>query len=673
MRVLLFRPQADSERSARSLRERGHAPIIAPLFTVVPGTDAAPEGPFDALVLTSANAVASLAGAPDAWRGRIPAFCVGDRTARAAAELGYATTSAKGGRVELRKLLLETLTPRSRLLFVAGRDRHEDLPEQLRAAGHDVTVWTAYEARPIEALPEAAAEALRAGTADAALHYSPRGAKIFLDLAERAGLMAQAIALPQVALSAEVAAPLIGAGADTVFVAEHPEEAGLFAALDHLPARILLGGDVKIAPDAAEPGSETDRDEMNEPDATSDKGQSGKRRGRSGRIPPTIELKATAGESVAVETAKAGPDENVAQQAPGADAPPEAAVAEAPVTTPSEPESPSAPPAPPPVPPRAGFSLPTVTLAGLVGGVVGAGLLMLVQRQAAQEARQHIAELGNRITQLQAASASSTALAALDRKAGEASASAAKAVAEAQATTARLAELASSASSGQPADAAIADALKRADANAAAARDAATALTRRLDEAGGRLAAVENAAKSAKIPERQASAAARVVLTERIRQAIAAGRPFQAEAQALAGAGLPADQLAALNAVATKGAPTREALLALFKPHRALFARETAPAATTWESKLLGLASRVVTVRPVGDTGADDPATLPIRLENALTQDDVVKAAELWAQLPEPARRASEALGAALKQRATAQAAINRISQDAVAALGAAG
>ena len=110
---------------------------------------------------------------------------------------------------------------------------------------------------------------------------------------------------------------------------------------------------------------------------------------------------------------------------------------------------------------------------------------------------------------------------------------------------------------------------------------------------------------------------------------------------------------------------------ALYIAARISFA--TTPEANSWEDKLLGLATRIVTIRPVGDSGSSDPATLPIRLEGALVQNDIVKAAELWAQLPEPARRGSEAFGVALKQRASAESTINRIAQDAVAALGTAG
>jgi len=98
-----------------------------------------------------------------------------------------------------------------------------------------------------------------------------------------------------------------------------------------------------------------------------------------------------------------------------------------------------------------------------------------------------------------------------------------------------------------------------------------------------------------------------------------------------------------------------------------------APAATNWQDRLLGLASRIVTVRAVGDTGSGDPTTLPQRMEAALGVGKIGVAAGLWAQLPEPARNASADFGAALQKRAAADAAIEKIAQDAVAALGAAG
>jgi uroporphyrinogen-III synthase len=653
MRVLVFRPQPDAERSAEALRGRGQRPVVAPLFTVVPSAQPMPAGPFDALVLTSANAVPALVEAPPAWRS-LPAFCVGSRTASAAREAGFTAHSAKGNRADLLALIREALPPARKLLLVAGHDRHEDLPERLRAAGHEVAIWTAYEAKAVEALPEPAAEALRSGQADAALHYSPRSAQVFLGLADQAGLAEQARALPQLALSAEIAAPLIAAGADTVLVAEHPEEAALFAALAQLPARILLNGDAKEAPAAAS-GGETGEDGMTA-EPSSEQSPAGKRRSRSGRTPPTIEL--------AAEPAASPPDA-AAEAAPTPSTADEKAEAAAEAVLPTEALGQEF--SPPPVPEQQRrYALPTVALAGLAGGVVGAGLVLLALRLAGPDENARLAELGRRIEALQAQSAAlpnRAALEALDRKASAAAESAAKASGEVQANAARLAELAKAQPGTAAGDAA---AIARADSNAQAAREAADALAQRL-------AGVEATAKSAALPARQALAAARIVLAERIRTAIAAGRPFQQDVAALGVGGLPAERLAPLDAVAAKGAATRDALLAQFKDHRALFARETAPAASDWQDKLVGLASRVVTIRPVGDSGANDPATLPIRLENALVQNDIAAAATFWGQLPEPARRASEAFGAALKARAAAEAAIAGIASEAVAALGTAG
>ncbi len=674
MRVLVLRPQPDAERTAKALRERGQEPVLAPLFTIMPGSEKPPTGPFDGLVLTSANAVPALEKLPKAWRKSLPAFCVGTRTADAAGELGFSTRNAKGNRTDLLALIADQLPTPKKLLFVAGQDRHDDLPEQLRTAGHIVTIWTAYEARAVAALPEAAVDALRSGDTDAALHYSPRSAQTFLTLAGAAGLSEQALALPQVALSAEIAAPLISAGAGTVLVAEHAEEAALLAALDHLPARILLDGDAREEQAAPDPAADMDKDAMSEP--SSEQSPAARRRSRSGRTPPTIELapQAATSSEPAAETPTSEPE--AALHAAAEAERPESA-AEAVLPTEALPQEFAPPPAPRP---QRRFGLPAVALAGLVGGGVGAGLVLLGLRLAGPDDAARLAELSRRIETLQTQSAAlpnRAALEAIDRKASAAVDSAARADAAAQSNASRLAELAKAVPAVASGDAAalagVTEKIERADSNAAAARNTAAEIERRLGEAGQRLASVESAAKSAQLPNRQALAAARIVLAERIRDAIASGRPFQQDIAALAAGGIPAGELTALDAVAAKGTATGEALLAQFRSHRALFARESAPAASGWQDKLLGLASRIVTIRPVGDTGADDPATLPIRLENALVKNDIATAATLWAQLPEPARRPSEAFGTALKQRAAAEAAIAGIARNAVAALGSAG
>jgi uroporphyrinogen-III synthase len=668
MRIFVFRPPAEAERTAAAIRAHGHEPVLAPLFAVSRLPDPAPEGPFSAIVLTSGNAVPALADLPPAWQD-LPVFAVGGRTAGKVREAGFEDArSAQGNRDDMVALIRDNLKVPARLLLIVGHDRHEDVADKLSAAGFEVASWVAYAAEAVATFPVEAQEALRQGSVDGALHYSARGVRTCLALAREAGVTEALLDLTHVALSADVASPLISAGASTVLVAEHPEEAALLAALDQVSARNRAGGDVTegtVAPD----GVETDKDAMNDPETPSgtpdgkpDPGDksSNKTRSRSGRTPPTIELTAQDAASAEVRPEIAA-SPAAADVAPEAALPTEALPQEftGPARTGSVPgEEPAAVVPPPPEPARS--RLPALALAGLVGGVIGAGLVMLAtSRMTPAVTPEQVAALQSRLDTLQSAATE------VERKAVAASEAAAKAGAAAQAATTRVTEVAA---------AQAPDAVAIAGLNAQAQRAEAAAGTARqmLEQASARIGNVETLAKAAAAPSPQALAAARIVLAERVQSALASGQPFAGDVAALAKGGGAPEQLAALNAVAA-GAPTKDALLSQLRTHRAMFAREIMPASAGWQDRLLALASRIVSIRPVGDTGANDPATLPMRLENALVKGDTVAAAALWGQFPEPARRASADFGEALQKRAAADAAIAKIAQDAVAALGVAG
>lgn len=617
MRVFVFRPRPDAERTARAIAEHGFEPVIAPLFEVISLADAAPEGAFDAIVLTSGNGVPALADGPAFWRD-LPVFTVGGRTAAKVREAGLDDTrSADGDRNDLIELIRRTLPTPAKLLMIVGRDRKEDVPDSLREAGYEVTLWTAYAAEPVSALPEDMQAALRHGGGGAALHYSARGARTFIALAQAAGVADEALELTHVALSADVASPLISAGASTVLVAEHPEEAGMLAALEQVSARERLTDPTRPEP-----------------------------RGSLQRTPPTVELK--------VVSSSAEPAEGVemTKPSPEAVAPTEA--------LPQEFTPPPVEKAPARVEREAPARTPWIAIAaaGLVGGVIGGALVSYaLNKPAPSGSTEAIAELRSRLETTQASAV------AADRKAASASEAAAKAGTELQAVTAKLASLGNAQA---PDTSAFSAQAQRAEA-------AAAAIGQRLDQIAGRLGTVETQAKAASGASPEAMAAARIVLADRVQRALAGGRPFAGDITALTKSGVAQADLAALTAVATAGAPTREALQAGFRKHGATFQREVMPASDSWSDKLLALASRVVTVRPVGDSGSTDPATLPLRIEGAIATGDIVKAAALWGELPEPARRASAEFGADLQKRAAADAAIAKIAQDAVAALGVAG
>jgi uroporphyrinogen-III synthase len=235
MHLLVTRPGADAERTAATLRRRGHAVIPAPLLAIEPVTHAAwGEGPYAAVLLTSANAARALAQHPRrAALAALPAFTVGRRTAEAAAEAGFCRVeSADGGWRELVRLVADRLGGTgARLVYLAAEERAGDVAGALVAHGLAVETVVIYRAVADPAAAEALRAALDRAPLDGVLHYSRRSAQTFLAAARTAGCLAAALALPHFCLSAEVAAPLRAAGAATVRVAARPDEAALLELL----------------------------------------------------------------------------------------------------------------------------------------------------------------------------------------------------------------------------------------------------------------------------------------------------------------------------------------------------------------------------------------------------------------------------------------------------------
>ena len=151
MRVLITRPEREATTLAAALSERGHAPVIAPLFHLQvlrpPADFSAALAAAQAILLTSANGARALADASD-QRGR-PILAVGDTTASTAEGLGFsAVASASGDGLALAEMVRKELDPKSGpLLHVSGVDIALDFAEALKADGFEVRRFALYEAR----------------------------------------------------------------------------------------------------------------------------------------------------------------------------------------------------------------------------------------------------------------------------------------------------------------------------------------------------------------------------------------------------------------------------------------------------------------------------------------------------------------------------------------------
>jgi len=230
MRILVTRPEADGERTAQKLRERGCDVLLGPVLRIKHIEEADfGAGPWDAVAMTSANAAHALERhARRLHITRLPVLAVGRRTAEAARAVGFTDIASADGNEQALAHLIGARLPRgNRILYLAGEDRAGDLA--LAVAPHGVRVETIviYRAVAADRLPDTAVVALRAGEVNGVLHFSRRSAVIYLDCVRAAGVLDSALRPFHYCLSNAVAELLVAAGASRVMVAQSPEENAL--------------------------------------------------------------------------------------------------------------------------------------------------------------------------------------------------------------------------------------------------------------------------------------------------------------------------------------------------------------------------------------------------------------------------------------------------------------
>ena len=242
MRLLLTRPREDSEALAEVLNGRGHQSLIEPLLSISHETGATVDlDGVQAVLVTSANGVRALA-AVDQRRG-LPVFAVGDASARAAVEAGFAPVYSASGDVEsLAGLVVGTLDATAgAVLHVAGSRLAGDLAGRLEAAGFACRRAVLYQAEKAESLSSQAVRALGEGDIDGVLFFSPRTAFTFVSLARLAGLDGACAAVMAFCLSPAVAENARALEWRQVSIATRPDQESLLASIDETAHRFEIG------------------------------------------------------------------------------------------------------------------------------------------------------------------------------------------------------------------------------------------------------------------------------------------------------------------------------------------------------------------------------------------------------------------------------------------------
>jgi len=212
MRLLVTRPEHDAADLARALKAKGHSVRLEPLLQIVPVPDATvPDGPFQALLVTSANGVRALALLPAVSRlSKLPVLAVGVASGDAAQAAGFATVqSAAGDLDDLARLVGKTCDPSGGpLLYVTGSVVSGDLKGVLERLGFRVDRAVLYDAVECHALSAITINELRNQELDGVLLYSPRSARIWARCVTAAKLGDATRALTHYCLSPSVARAL---------------------------------------------------------------------------------------------------------------------------------------------------------------------------------------------------------------------------------------------------------------------------------------------------------------------------------------------------------------------------------------------------------------------------------------------------------------------------------
>lgn len=221
--LLMTRPLAAAERFVAVLPEAARAGlqvIFAPLMEIQAAQAPVQLDGMEGVIFTSANGV-EIASRETA--ARLPAYCVGERTAQAAAAAGWQASCLGHCADELVAAILGQ-RPEAPLLHLRGAHARGDIAGRLTRGGIACHEQILYDQVLLPLTGEA--QALLAAQTDVIVPlFSPRSARHFAELC------GEAAHLHLIALSPAVAEPLKGLKCKTLRVSKTPDAAAVAAAV----------------------------------------------------------------------------------------------------------------------------------------------------------------------------------------------------------------------------------------------------------------------------------------------------------------------------------------------------------------------------------------------------------------------------------------------------------
>jgi hypothetical protein len=198
------------------------------------------------------------------------------------------------------------------------------------------------------------------------------------------------------------------------------------------------------------------------------------------------------------------------------------------------------------------------------------------------------------------------------------------------------------------------------EARLAAAEGTLTTLGDRIGALTGRVE--EIAARPP--PAVESERAARAIAIGLLRQGAGSGQGFAADLAMLKALGLDGEAVAALEPLATNGAPTVATLQAAFPgvADAILAASSELPPDAGFIDRFLSFGSGLVTVRPVGPIEGDTPDAVVSRMQAAVSRGDLATALEERGKLPPAGQNASATWAAAAADRTAIDSIVEQLA-----------
>ncbi|MFD0916712.1 uroporphyrinogen-III synthase [Pseudahrensia aquimaris] len=200
----MTRPAEAAQATAGLLEELGHTVTLAPLLAVEPVETPMPDGDFDCVILTSANAAHRFV---EVWSAAQSVLIVvtGSATAACVRTAGFTNChSVDGSALDVLAHITSIKPKLTHILYPRAESVAHDLGLALRQADIRCADWVVYRTTEADKLDQKVQDDLSSGAIGAALLYSPRTARVFARLV--GGALADEVSL--FALSGDVAAAL---------------------------------------------------------------------------------------------------------------------------------------------------------------------------------------------------------------------------------------------------------------------------------------------------------------------------------------------------------------------------------------------------------------------------------------------------------------------------------